>query len=138
MQYRKHEAQARRHHSEHGNAQEGFPGATTRRWADTGPHRTAVGTCSFLENMHEESQSLAVFGRKEKTQCFPEGLRLVSPIFYPLRYAIFPTRYRENGHFEVLPLRVAIFPVSRGKNRILQGVENRGSLITVPLALGVS
>ena len=39
IHYRKHEAQARRQHSEHGNAQEGFPGATTRRWADTGPLR---------------------------------------------------------------------------------------------------
>ena len=27
------------------------------------------------------------------------------------------------------------FPFSRGKNRISQGVENRGSLISVPLAL---
>ena len=26
-------------------------------------------------------------------------------------------------------------PFSRGKNRILRGVENRGSLISVPLAL---
>ena len=31
----------------------------------------------------------------------------------------------------------AVFPFSRGKNRILQGVENRGSLISVPLALRV-
>ena len=29
----------------------------------------------------------------------------------------------------------AVFPLSRGKNRIPQGVENRGSLISVPLAL---
>ena len=29
----------------------------------------------------------------------------------------------------------AVFPFSRGKNRISQGVENRGSLISVPLAL---
>ena len=27
------------------------------------------------------------------------------------------------------------FPFSRGKNRISQGIENRGSLISVPLAL---
>ena len=32
---------------------------------------------------------------------------------------------------------MAIFPFSRGKNRISQGVENRGSLISVPLALRV-
>ena len=50
----------------------------------------------------------------------------------PVRYVIFPTRYRENGHFEALPLRVAIFPVSRGKKRISQGVEDWGSQIGVP------
>ena len=44
----------------------------------------------------------------------------------------FPTRYRENGHFEALPLRVAIFPASLGENRISQGVEEWGSLISVP------
>ena len=35
------------------------------------------------------------------------------------------------------PSTKAIFPWSRGKNRISQGVENRGSLISVPLALRV-
>ena len=30
---------------------------------------------------------------------------------------------------------LTVFPFSRGKNRISQGVENRGSLISVPLAL---
>ena len=30
----------------------------------------------------------------------------------------------------------AVFPFSRAKNRISQGVEDRGSLISVPLALG--
>ena len=34
-------------------------------------------------------------------------------------------------------LKKAVFPFSRGKNRISQGVENRGSLISVPLALRV-
>ena len=29
----------------------------------------------------------------------------------------------------------AVFPFSHGKNRISQGVENRGSLISVPLGL---
>ena len=31
----------------------------------------------------------------------------------------------------------AVFPFSRGENRISQGVENRGSLISVPLAIRV-
>ena len=35
----------------------------------------------------------------------------------------------------VSSLKRAVFPFSRGKNRISQGVENRGSLISVPLAL---
>ena len=33
------------------------------------------------------------------------------------------------------PSKKAISPVLREKNRILQGVDNRGSLISVPLAL---
>ena len=36
---------------------------------------------------------------------------------------------------EGFSLKKAGFPFSRGKNRISQGVENRGSLISVPLAL---
>ena len=35
-------------------------------------------------------------------------------------------------NFEALRLRVAIFPVSLGENRISHGVEDRGSLISVP------
>ena len=49
----------------------------------------------------------------------------------------FPSQYRDNGVFEGIRFKMAIFPVSRGKNRMLQGVENRGSLITVPLVLDV-
>ena len=48
---------------------------------------------------------------------------------------MFPTRERENGLFREKPSTKAVFPFSRGKNRISQGVENRGSLISVPLAL---
>ena len=62
----------------------------------------------------------------------------MSPDFDPLRDAIFPTRGRENGLFNEKPSTKAIFPFSRGKNRISQGVENRGSLISVPLALRVN
>ena len=36
---------------------------------------------------------------------------------------------------EGFSLTKAVFPFSRGKNRISQGVDNRGSLISVPLAL---
>ena len=38
---------------------------------------------------------------------------------------------------EDFSLKKTVFPFSRGKNRISQGVENRGSLISVPLALRV-
>ena len=51
-----------------------------------------------------------------------------------LRDAIFPTRERENGLFKESFFEKAVFPFSRGKNRISQGVENRGSLISVPLS----
>ena len=52
-----------------------------------------------------------------------------------LRDAIFPTREEENGLFKGKPSTKAVFPFSRGKNRISQGVENRGPLVSVPLAL---
>ena len=59
----------------------------------------------------------------------------MSPDFLPLARCDFPTRERENGLFKEKPSTKAIFPFSRGKNRISRGVENRGSLISVPLAL---
>ena len=46
-----------------------------------------------------------------------------------------PTRERENGLLKEKLSTNAISPFSRGKNRISQGAENRGSLISVPLAL---
>ena len=61
----------------------------------------------------------------------------MSPDFLPLRDAIVPTRERENGLVKEKPSTKAVFPFSRGKNRISQGVENRGSLISLPLALRV-
>ena len=39
---------------------------------------------------------------------------------------------------EGFSLKKGVFPFSRGKNCISQGVENRGSLISVPLALRVA
>ena len=47
----------------------------------------------------------------------------------------FPRKKGKMAFFDGFSLRTAIFPVSRGKNRISQGVENRGSLISAPLAL---
>ena len=46
-------------------------------------------------------------------------------------------RERGNGLCRRFFFEKAVFPFSRGKNRISQGVENRGSLISVPLALRV-
>ena len=48
---------------------------------------------------------------------------------------MFPTRERQIGLCGGFFFEKAVFPFSRGKNRISQGVENRGSLISVPLAL---
>ena len=47
----------------------------------------------------------------------------------------FPTRERENGLCRGFLFEKAVFPFLRGKNCISQGVKNRGSLISVPLAL---
>ena len=46
-------------------------------------------------------------------------------------------RERENGLCRGFFFEKAVFPFSRGKNRTSQGVENRGSLISAPLALRV-
>ena len=59
----------------------------------------------------------------------------MSPDFRPSARCVFPTRERENGLFKEKPSTKAVFPFPHGKNRISQGVENRGSLISVPLAL---
>ena len=67
-----------------------------------------------------------------------KGTLISEPRFStPCEMRFFPTRERENGLFKEKPLKKAVFPFSRGKNRILQGVENRGSLISVPLALKI-
>ena len=47
----------------------------------------------------------------------------------------FPREKGEMAFVEGFFLEKAVFPFLRGKNRISQGVENRGSLISVPLAL---
>ena len=59
----------------------------------------------------------------------------MSPDFYPLRDAILPPQEMENGLFRETSLKRPFSPFSRGKNGISQGVENRGSLVSVPLAL---
>ena len=49
-----------------------------------------------------------------------------------------PREKGKTAFVEGFSFEKAVFPFSRGKNRISQEVENRGSLISVPLALRVS
>ena len=49
----------------------------------------------------------------------------------------FPREKGEMVFVEGFSFKMAVFPFSRGKNRISQEVENRASLISVPLALRV-
>ena len=74
----------------------------------------------------------------------PKAHWLVSPDFLPPARCDFshsrkgkrPTLLKripfEKGHYQGIRFKKAVFPFSRGKNRISQGVENRGSLISVP------
>ena len=63
-----------------------------------------------------------------------KGTLISEPRFStPCEVRFFP-RDTGKGHFKEKPSEKAIFPLSRGKNRISQGLENRGSLISVPLA----
>ena len=72
---------------------------------------------------------------------YPEGQRahyLVSPDFLRPARCDFPhARKGKRPKFKDKRSAKAVFPFLRGKNRISQGVENRGSLISVPLALRV-
>ena len=66
---------------------------------------------------------------------YPEGQStLISePRFStPCEMRFFPARERENGLFKDKPSTEAVFPFSRGKNPISQGLEHRGSPISVP------
>ena len=49
----------------------------------------------------------------------------------------FPREKGKTGFVEGFSLKKAVSPFSRGQNRISKGVENRGSLVSVPLALRV-
>ena len=63
-----------------------------------------------------------------------KGTLISEPRFStPCEMRFFP---RDIGNMAIFKEK-AIFLISRGKNRISQGVENRGSLICVPLALRV-
>ena len=59
----------------------------------------------------------------------------MSPDSLPPARCDFSHARKGNGLFKEKPSTKAVFPFSRGKNRISQGVEHRGSLISVPLAL---
>ena len=55
----------------------------------------------------------------------------------PCGMQFFPREKGKMAFVKGFSLTKAVFPFSRGKNRISQGVEHRGSLISVPLALRV-
>ena len=55
----------------------------------------------------------------------------------PCEMRFFPREKGKMAFVEGSSLKWRRFPFSRGKDRISQGVENGGSLISVPLALGV-
>ena len=68
----------------------------------------------------------------------PKSATLISESRFstPLRHAIFFHAIQGKGHFQGKnPSKKAIFPLSRERNRMSQGVENRGSLMSVPWAL---
>ena len=61
----------------------------------------------------------------------------MSPDFLPPARCDVPHARKGKRPFQRETLVKGRFPFSRGENRIAQGVENRGSLISVPLALRV-
>ena len=75
-------------------------------------------------------------GRTPKASLRAKGTLISEPLFStPCDMRCFP---RDKGKMAVVDgffLEAGLFPVSRGINRMSQRVENRGSLISVPLAL---
>ena len=66
---------------------------------------------------------------------FWHGALISEPRFSTPARCDFSNARRGNGLCQGFFFEKAVFPLSRGKNRISQGVENRGSLISAPLAL---
>ena len=65
-----------------------------------------------------------------------KGTLISEPRFStPCEMRFFPREKGETAFFKEKSSTEAVFPFSRGKNRVSRGVENRGSLISVPLAL---
>ena len=65
-----------------------------------------------------------------------KGALISEPRFStPCKMHFFPREKGKTAFVEGFSLKNAVFPFSRGKNRISQGVENWGSLISAPLAL---
>ena len=65
-----------------------------------------------------------------------KGTLISEPRFStPCEMRFFPREKGKKAFVEGFSLKKAVSPFSRGKNRISQGVESRGSLISVPLAL---
>ena len=65
-----------------------------------------------------------------------KGALISEPRFStPCEMRFFPREKGKTAFVEGFFSEKAVFPFSRGKNRISQGVENRGSLISAPLAL---
>ena len=88
-------------------------------------------------------QMLSSQGKNAPSDPYPHYLvrlaasRLVSPDFLPPARCDFSHARKGKRPLSGFFFEKAVFPFSRGKNRISQGVENRDSLISVPLAFRV-
>ena len=94
-------------------------------------HRRSLATFIADEGIAGNSAARIIF-----TALRAKGTLISEPRFStPCEMRFFPRERGETAFFKEKPSTKAVFPFSRGKNRISQGVENRGSLISVPLAL---
>ena len=96
-----------------------------------------MGAGTFLNKVHEIVHFLSPLENGLTSLTLRAKGTLISEHRFstPCEMRFFPRETGKMAIFEGFCLKTAIFPVSRGKNRILQGVEDRGSLISVPLAL---
>ena len=74
--------------------------------------------------------------RGAQTSLRAKGALISEPRFStPCEMRFLPREKGKTAFAEGFSLKRPVFPFSRGKNRISQGVDNRGSLISAPLAL---
>ena len=97
-----------------------------------------VGPLSFQRQRDDNKNKTVVLGGPSIPSLRAKCALISEPRLSTLcEMRFFPREKGKMAFVEGFSLKKAVFPFLRGKNRISQGIENRGSLISAPLALRV-